>query len=265
VSEHKVLLRRQSSIMKRTTACLLLLWSAIAVVFAAPADDKSPPGGKWPAHSMERPRPKVVPAEYDGTPVPPPAGAVVLLDGANLDKWKSSPKKGATNASDAAKWKLTEGFMQVVPGAGTVVTRETLKGNFHLHLEWATPAEVKGKGQGRGNSGVFIGGFPEVQVLDSWENDTYPDGQAAALYGRQPPLVNASRRPGEWQCYDIIVERAKVENGKIVKKAAITVRHNNVLVQDRFETDNRAQEGTLNFQDHGNPIRFRNIWYKPLP
>ena len=162
------------------------------------------------------------------------------------------------------KWKVENGYVQVVPGSGTMRTREPLKGDFILHIEWATPAEVKGSGQGRGNSGVFIGGFPEVQVLDSWENDTYPDGQAAALYGHSPPRVNVSRKPGEWQCYDITVERARVENGKVTRKARITVLHNNVPVQDKVEFDGQEKEGALSLQDHGNPMRFRNMWVKPL-
>lgn len=229
----------------------------------APAQDKQPSGGKWPAHSMDRPRPQVAAPQYNGEPVPAPAGAVILFDGKDLAKW-AGEKKGA-DQSDAAKWKVDNGCAQVVPGTGTLRSREPLKGDVHLHIEWATPAEVKGNGQGRGNSGVFIGGFPEVQVLDSWENDTYPDGQAAALYGFNPPLVNVSRKPGEWQCYDIIVEWARMEAGKVVRKARITVRHNNVLVQDKVEFDNKEQEGGLSFQDHGNPMRFRNIWVTPLP
>jgi len=226
------------------------------------ADEKLPPGGKWPPHSMDRPRPAVVAPQYNGEPVPAPAGAIILFDGKDLAKW-AGEKKGA-DKTDAAKWKVENGYAQVMPGSGTLRTREPIKGDVHLHIEWATPAEVKGNGQGRGNSGVFIGGFPEVQVLDSWENDTYPDGQAAALYGHNPPLVNASRKPGEWQSFDIIVERARVENGKVTRKARITVRHNNVLVQDKVEFDNQDKEGGLSFQDHGNPMRFRNIWVKPL-
>jgi hypothetical protein len=226
------------------------------------ADEKLPPGGKWPPHSMERPRPPLAAPQYNGEPVPAPAGAIILFDGKDLAKW-AGEKKGA-DQTGAPKWKVENGYVQVVPGTGTMRTREPIKGDFHLHIEWATPAEVKGNGQGRGNSGVFIGGFPEVQVLDSWENDTYPDGQAAALYGHSPPMVNVSRKPGEWQCYDIIVERARVEKGKTAGKARITVRHNNVLVHDKVEFDSQDQQGELSFQDHGNPMRFRNIWVKPL-
>ena len=111
----------------------------------------------------------------------------------------------------------------------------------------------------------FGGGRYEVQVLDSYRNPTYADGQAASLYGQHPPLVNASRAPGEWQSYDIFIQRAKVENGKVTQPATITVKHNNVLVQDRLEFPGSVQAGTLKFQDHLNPVRFRNIWFKPSP
>jgi len=216
---------------------------------------------KWPAHSMDRPRPKVVAPEYDGQPVPAPAGAQILFGGKDLANWKQQVKKDATDPSDAAKWKVEDGYFEVVPGTGTLQTRDVIKGSVHLHIEWATPSVVKGNSQGRGNSGVFLSGFPELQVLDSYENDTYPDGQAGAFYGVNPPLVNASRKPGEWQCYDILIERPSGDAGK----TQVTVKHNNVLVQDHFEFGVKARESTLTFQDHGNPIRFRNIWAAPIP
>jgi hypothetical protein len=218
---------------------------------------QTPAPKTWPAHSMERPRPPVVEPKYDGKPVAAPAGATILFDGKSLESWK--------NGGQPAKWKVADGFMEVVPGTGAMKCQIPLKGDGHLHIEWATPAEVKGNGQGRGNSGVFLDGFPEVQVLDSFENDTYPDGQAAALYGKQPPLANASRKPGEWQAYDIVIRRAVVKDGKVVEKARISVTHNGVLVQDAVEIDTRADSSQLEFQDHGNPMRFRNIWFKPAP
>ncbi len=227
------------------------------------SDDKQPPEGKWPRHSMERPRPPVAAPQYNGEPVPAPAGAVVLFDGMDLSKW-AGEKKGA-DQTDAAKWKVENGYAEIVPGKVSLRSREPLLGDVNFLFDLDTPAAVKGNGQGRGNSGVFIAGFPEVQVLDSWENDTYADGQAAALYGHSPPLTNVSRKPGEWQCYDIIITRARVEDGKVVRKARIAVKHNNVLVQDAVSFDGMEQEGGLSFQDHGNPLRFRNIWVKPLP
>ena len=207
--------------------------------------------------------PAVVEPRYDGAPVPPPADAKVLLDAASAAAWKQLPKGKEALTSDAVQWKLENGYLEVVPKTGMICTREPVITSGHLHIEWATPSEVKGNGQGRGNSGVFIEGFPEVQVLDSFGNKTYFDGQAAALYKHRPPLVNACRGPGLWQCYDIHVQRAKVEGGKVVSPAAITVYHNNVLVQDKVEFQNPLQAGTLKFQDHGNPVRFRNIWFKP--
>jgi hypothetical protein len=153
--------------------------------------------------------------------------------------------------------------MEVVPKTGMIQTTKPVITSGHLHIEWATPSEVKGTGQGRGNSGVFIEGLPELQVLDSYDNKTYFDGQAGAFYKQRPPSVNACRGPGLWQCYDIHLTRATVENGKVVKPATVTVFHNNVLVQDKFEFSNPTQAGTLKFQDHNNPVRYRNIWFAP--
>ncbi len=243
--------------------------SASAQTAAQPikSEARLAPGGQWPVHSMERPRPEVVESQYDGAKVEAPVGALMLFDGTHLDLWRSGKHDGAAQ-SDVAGWKVVAedgGFFQVVPGSGTILTREALDGDGHLHLEWATPREVKGNGQGRGNSGVFIGGYPEVQVLDSWENDTYPDGQAGALYGQYPPLVNASRKPGEWQAYDIFIERAQEKDGKVIRRQRISLWHNGVLVQDAVEFDGRQKAGTVGLQDHGNPMRFRNIWFQPTP
>jgi hypothetical protein len=218
------------------------------------ADTK--PATKWT-------EPAVVEPQYDGTPVPPPQGAIVLFDGADVSRWRQEPNKKAPQADDAVKWKVENGYLEVLPKTGMLGTREPVITSGRLHIEWATPAEVKGNGQGRGNSGVFIEGFPEVQVLDSFGNKTYFDGQAAALYKHRPPLVNACRGPGLWQCYDIDITRAKVEGGKVAEPATITVRHNNVLVQDKVPFTNPVQKGTLKFQDHGNPLRYRNVWFMP--
>ncbi len=222
------------------------------------------PDGKWEVHSMTRPKPEVVAPQYDGTPVPPPQGATVLFNGKDLSHWTNSPRKDSQDQSGTPQWKVADGCMEIVGRSGSLKTKEPLKGDVHIHVEWATPAEVSGRGQGRGNSGVFLGGFPEVQVLDSYENETYADGQPAALYGHYPPRVNASRKPGEWQSYDIIAERAQVEKGKVIRKARITVKHNGMLVHDRVELDTRTTEGHLTLQDHLNPVRYRNIWVMPL-
>lgn len=259
----------------RSVRCMSLARSAFAVSvlmgvsatgFAqAPQPAAAPrmtPDGKWPIHSMDRPRPAVVEPQYGGQPVGAPAGAVVLFEGKGLSAWKQE-KPEPNTGSDEPRWKTEGDYFEVVSKTGMLMTREALKGDGHLHLEWATPAEVVGKGQGRGNSGVFVGGYPEVQVLDSWENDTYPDGQAAAFYGQYPPLVNASRKPGEWQAYDIVIQRAVVEEGKVVRPQRMSVWHNGVLVQDHVEFAGQSQEGVLRLQDHGNPMRFRNIWFQP--
>jgi hypothetical protein len=222
---------------------------------------ETPAAAKWT-------EPAVVEPKYDGVPVPPPAGALILFDGQDASSWKQLPNpkdKAAANdaGGDAVRWKIESGYLEVVPKTGMIGTRQPVLTSGRLHIEWATPADVKGNGQGRGNSGVFIEGFPEVQVLDSFDNKTYFDGQAAALYKVRPPLVNACRGPGLWQCYDIDIRRAKVEAGKVVEPATISVTHNGVRVQDKVAFPSALQAGTLKFQDHGNPVRFRNIWFQP--
>lgn len=232
-----------------------LIASVLLLTAAARAADTNT-AAKWS-------EPPVVAPQYDGQPVPPPQGAKILFDGTGAAAWKQLPKAKMPAAADTVQWKVENGYLEVVPKTGMIATRDPVITSGHLHIEWATPAEVKGSGQGRGNSGVFIEGFPELQVLDSYTNTTYFDGQAAALYKHRPPLVNASRKPGEWQAYDIQIRRVAVEGGKVVRPATLTVHHNNVLVQDQVEFTNQLQAGTLKFQDHGNPVRFRNIWFKP--
>jgi hypothetical protein len=221
------------------------------------------PGGKWPAHSMDRPRPRMVTPPTFSTQEKagqPPSDATVFFDGTDLSKWKLDGKpKEPVATGDAAGWKIENGYMEVAPRSGSIRTREKFKGDCQWHLEWATPSEVKGNSQGRGNSGVFIEGFPEVQVLDSFENDTYPDGQAAGLYGFYPPMVNASRKPGEWQTYDIVVEAPRADH-----KARLTVIHNGIVVQWAREFDTKVTEYSLGLQDHGNPVRYRNIWVRAV-
>jgi len=254
-----------------TAVCIAC--SAALVSSAEPAKSAGPkkepqlaPGGKWKHGDMSRPRPRVITPPGMSTQAAPgkaPSDAIVLFDGTDLSKWKRD--KAAPGEDDKAPWKVENGCFEVVPKTGFIRTREKIKGDTQWHLEWAAPSEVKGSSQGRGNSGVFIGGFPEVQVLDSFENDTYPDGQAAGLYGQYPPMVNASRKPGEWQTYDIIVERQqKDEAGKVIKKARISVIHNGVVVQWGREFDSPAPDGDLGLQDHGNPVRYRNIWVRPI-
>lgn len=231
------------------------------------------PGQVWRVHDKFRPRPALVKsAEKLGDA---PSDAVVLFDGKNLDAWQISGKKGEDGQPKPAGWKVEDGAMVAVGGSGSIETRQEF-GDCQLHIEWSAPTEIKGKSQGRGNSGVIIMGRYEVQVLDSYENDTYPDGQAASIYGQFPPQVNVTRKPGEWNVYDIVFESPRFENSKLVKPAKVTVFHNGVLVQNAREmigpmahqqvAEYKAHppQGRLLLQDHGNPTRFRNIWIRKL-
>jgi hypothetical protein len=203
-------------------------------------------------------------------PGEPPSDAIILFDGKDLSKWVSVKDGGP------ARWKVENGYMEVVPGTGDIQTVEEF-GDCQLHIEWAAPAEVRGEGQGRGNSGVFLMGRYEIQVLDCYENPTYADGTTAAIYGQYPPLVNACRKPGEWQVYDIIWLAPRFdENGNLIRPAYVTVFHNGVVVHYHTPlfglTTHRATlpyqphppVGPLRLQDHGDPVRYRNIWYRPL-
>ncbi len=208
--------------------------------------------------------PVVTPAATFSHGAPPPSDAVVLFDGKDLSQWK------AGNGGEP-KWKLVEGAMQV--NGGDIMTKEEF-GDIQLHIEWASPAEVKGEGQGRGNSGVYFQGRYEIQVLDSYQNPTYPNGQAASFYGHAVPLVNASQRPGQWQSYDIVFHAPKGGPDGKVQPGSFTVLHNGVLVQDHIpipggsttaaKFSGVAPKGPIVLQDHGNPVRYRNVWVRRL-
>jgi len=223
----------------------------------------------WPIHSMERPRPPVVTPGPAQPLAPPPSDAVMLFAGTSLAAWQRAD-------SGPAAWTVRNGYVEVVPGAGPIVTRRGF-GDVQLHLEWSTPSPPRGEGQDRGNSGVFLMGRYEIQVLDSYGNDTYPDGQAAAVYGQTPPLVNACRPPGEWQTYDIVFRRPRFgANGELTDSARVTVFHNGVLVhdavsltgptahQERPPYEAHADRLPLMLQDHEHPVRYRNIWIREL-
>ncbi|MFT3824567.1 MAG: DUF1080 domain-containing protein [Chitinophagaceae bacterium] len=198
-----------------------------------------------------------------------PSDAIVLFDGKTTAAWL-----GKDNAP--IKWKVDNGAMTVEKGAGEIHTKEKF-GDCQLHIEWRTPAEVKGEGQGRGNSGIFLMGLYELQVLDSYNNKTYSNGQAGSIYKQLPPLVNASRGPGEWQVYDVIFTAPRFyDNGTVKSQAHITVIHNGVLVQNDASIwggtqyigiatyEKHADKESIILQDHGNPVSYRNIWIRPL-
>lgn len=229
------------------------------------------PGIGYRVHDGTRPQPKVVQPGTPSTqeaPGVPPSDAIVLFAGDSLDGWLSV-------SGGPARWKVENGYMEVVPGTGDIETKEHF-GDCQLHLEWAAPEVVKGESQGRGNSGVFLMGRYEIQVLDCYDNPTYPDGTTAAIYGQYPPLVNACRKPGEWQTYDIIWEAPLFEDGKLVREARVTVLHNGIVVHHATKLMGPTQHrqlphyephlpiGPLRLQDHGDLVRFRNIWYRPL-
>jgi hypothetical protein len=225
------------------------------------------PGQKWKVHESARPQPRIV-APGSG-PGGPPSDAVVLFDGKDLSGWEREKDGGP------AGWKVEKGYMEVAAKAGGIRTKKHF-GDCQLHLEWAAPAEVEGDSQGRGNSGVFLMGRYEIQVLDCYQNPTYADGTTAAIYGQFPPLVNACRKPGEWQTYDIVWIGPKFAGAKLLSPARVTVFHNGVLAHHAatligptthrkvLPYEAHPPTGPLALQDHGNPVRFRNIWYRPL-
>jgi cytochrome c len=238
-----------------------------ALLPAAPPKKEQPftPGGKWRAHDMARPRPPVIEPAPVATPAAPPADATVLFGGKDLSAWTREPRRGGDpDPSPEPKWKVENGYMEIVPQSGTLVSKAKF-GDAQLHIEWAAPEKVEGDGQGRGNSGVLLQGIGEVQVLDSYQNDTYPDGQAGSIYSNYPPLVNVSRKPGEWQTYDIVIQLARLdETGAVTQPLRLTVFHNGVLVQHASELKSTAKEWGLALQDHLNPVRYRNIWIRPV-
>ena len=237
--------------------------------YGDPPDEHHP----WGVHDGNRPQPKVVtPGTFNAeTQVSqPPSDAVVLFNGTDLSNWESA-KDGSP-----AKWLVKDGVMEVVPKTGEIRTKEQF-GDCQLHVEWAEPKDIQGTSQGRGNSGIFLMGICEIQVLDSYHNITYADGHAAAIYGVSPPMVNALRPPGEFQTYDIVFRRPIYKDGQLADPGYVTVFVNGVLAQDHAELEGHTghmarshrapfpAKGPLVLQDHGNPIRFRSIWYRPLP
>ncbi|MDR1962284.1 MAG: DUF1080 domain-containing protein [Planctomycetaceae bacterium] len=241
---------------KMVTVFVLLVVCVAAVVFA---------GQDWKSGIAWTKPPIVVPGDKPGDP---PSDAVILFDGKDLSAWNKD------------SWVVENGELTVKPGSGEIQTKQKF-GSVQLHIEFATPTEVSGKGQGRGNSGVFFGNY-EVQILDSYENETYFDGQCGSIYKQRAPLVNVCRKPGEWQYYDIVFNRPelKIENNKVVeviRPAFVTVFQNGVLIINHHEIEGttffhlppsyEAHEPTrpIRLQDHGNKTKFRNIWVREIP
>jgi Domain of Unknown Function (DUF1080) len=248
----------------------LVLIPFVLLSLAKPSDAQATM--KWKIHDLNRPVPPVVDPGTPSTPDTaghPPSDAVVLFDGKDLSQWADKDGK-------PARWKVENGYMEVLPGSGNISTREGF-GDCQLHVEFAEPLPASGESQERGNSGVFLMGLYEMQVLDSYQNKTYADGQAASVYGQYPPLVNASRPPGQWQTYDIVFHGPRfAKEGKEIRPARVTILHNGVLVQDNVELTGPTAHGErppykahpeklpLQLQDHHNPVRYRNIWIREL-
>jgi hypothetical protein len=247
----------------------LVVLAVFLVAYRCEAQQTPTPTISWPIHDTTRAQPLVVDPGAVTVSSHPPSDAIVLFDGRDASEWR-------TRNGGPSRWKVENGYMEVVGRAGGISTVRAF-GDCQLHIEWAAPSQPVGTGQARGNSGVFLMGRYEVQVLDSYRNATYPDGQAAAIYGQSPPLVNASRAPGEWQAYDIIFRRPRFnERGELVEPARITMMHNGVLVQNavaltgpsghRQRPPYAAHPDRLpiGLQDHNSPVRFRNIWVRDL-
>lgn len=255
-----------------TPAILLALDLAGGSVPAAvpPGTDpqKIAPGGQWLVNDPSRPKPPKAqpkPEAQLAAASKPPAGATVLFDGKDLSQWQPS------------QWKVENGYVEIIPKSGNLVTKESF-GSVRLHLEWWNPPVPQGEGQKQGNSGVFLMGRYEMQVLDNTNNNTYADGLAGAVYGENPPRVDASRPSGQWQTYDIAFHRPEFdEAGKILKPARITAWLNGVKVQDDYPLSGPTNYSTrkayekhpdklpLELQDHASTARYRNIWIQPLP
>jgi hypothetical protein len=231
------------------------------------------PDPNWLDHDRTRPQPPVIDPGTAGSPDRPgkaPSDAVVLFDGQDLSQWVALD-------GNPTKWVVKDSAMECVPGSGYIRTLRNF-GDCQLHVEFATPSKAEGSGQGRGNSGVFLGlDRYEIQVLDSYQNITYADGSAGSIYGQYPPLVNACHPPGQWQSYDVIYTAPRFSaEGKLLLPARLTILHNGVLIQNNVELTGptswlerapyspHPEKQPIALQDHGNPVRFRNIWVREL-
>ena len=254
---------------------LLSAWCVGVCAGAAGQDAKKYPDPAPMTHDMSEvwtPQPKIVtPPDMDNAVVAPPSDAVVLLglkDNA-ISEWVNCEE------GKPVGWQIENGIMTVKPHSGSIRTKKDF-GDFQLHLEWSAPTEIVGESQGRGNSGVFMQGMYEVQILDNYQNETYANGQAGSIYKQTPPLVNACQKPGKWNTYDIIYTAPRFkEDGSLQSHGRITVLHNGVLVQNNtmilgttefigFPRIVAHSKGPIILQDHLNPVRFRNIWIREL-
>lgn len=237
------------------SARTLAILSLVAVVGFTVVAQEYKSGIKWPEPE------KVTPGDVPGAP---PSDAIVLFDGTDLSAFENGEK-----------WRIADGYAEV--RSADIRTKESF-GDCQLHVEFATPEEVKGNGQGRGNSGIFLMDRYEVQVLDSYDNTTYFDGQAASIYKQTPPQVNACRGPGEWQTFDILFTAPRFDaNGDLATPGYVTVLHNGVCVQNHFELqgptsytapptygNGHPAKAPIRIQNHGNPVRYRNIWIREI-
>lgn len=255
-----------------------LVWMALLMTSCQPSTnekatvaDSAAAQVAWKIHDMSRPRPAVITPQQLSLPTPPPEGAVILFDGKDLSHWM-----GKDNSSP--KWKVENGYMEIVPGTGQIESREKF-GDVYLHVEWASPDDTTRKGQDRGNSGIFFMNQYELQVLDSYQANTYADGQAGALYGQAPPRFNACVPRGQWNAYDIYFRRPRFseKDSSLVSPARITVLHNGILIQDNEEYKGPTSwlkflpyvkhdnEMPITLQEHNGKVKFRNIWALRLP
>ena len=254
--------RYKMGAMRKTCSALNLLAIGLASVQFCAAQSSTP----WKIHDLQRPLPAVVDPGQSGRA---PSDATMLFDGKDLSKWVGQN-------GGLPSWTVENGYVEIKPGSGLISTRDAF-GDCQLHVEFAEPLPAVGESQERGNSGVFLMGLYEIQVLDSYQNKTYADGQASAVYGQYPPLVNASRPPGEWQAYDIVFHGPRFSgDGKLLSPARVTVLHNGVLVQDNVELTGPTANGVrppykphaaklpISLQDHHNRVRYRNIWIREL-
>jgi hypothetical protein len=259
------------------TVCAAGLGVAGAIVLAQEGGGPQQPWSKFKVHDMTRPQPPIVTPGTFSTPDQPgkpPSDAIVLFDGKDMNHWQA---KGGGDPT----FTLQDGVMLSTnlqdPSNNKYLQSKDQFGDVQLHVEWSEPTPPKGDSQGRGNSGVFMMGLFETQVLDNYQNPTYPDGACGGIYGQYPPLVNVCRPPGEWQTYDIIFTTPRYQDGKMTEPAYITTLQNGVIIQNhqRIEgptghmivahyPDTMLEKGPIELQFHGNPVRYRNIWVRPL-